>query len=245
MKLALAALFIISTALTPDGAWPAYALLGALALSVTVVSRLGIGFVQRRAAVALPFALAAVTVSFTTPGSPLLTMQMLGWRLALTEAGLVRFASILLRSWLSVQMAVVLAASTPFPDLLQAMRGLGLPQVLVAIAGLAYRYLFVIGDEARRMMRARRARSGLPDAPGGGEGRGVLWRARVAGSMAGSLFVRSIERSERIYDAMVARGYDGEMRSLSSSALRPRDWLAALPFTLALAAIQALARIPW
>ena len=140
---------------------------------------------------------------------------------------------------------MVLTASTPFPDLLRAMRGIGVPQVLVAIAGFAYRYIFVIGDEARRMMRARRARSGVGDAPEGGRGGGVLWRARVTGGMAGSLFVRSLERSERIVDAMVARGYDGEIRSLSSPALRPRDWLAALPFTLALAAIQVLARIPW
>ena len=105
VKLALTGLFIVSAALTPDGAWPAFVLLATLALSVTVVSRLGIGFVQRRAAVALPFALAAVTVSFTTPGRPLFMLRILGARLALTEAGLARFASILLRSWLSVQLA--------------------------------------------------------------------------------------------------------------------------------------------
>lgn len=244
----MAVLFIVCTALTPDGVWPAYVLLAALALGVAVASQLGVGFVYRRSAVALPFALAAVTVIFSTPGQSLLTARVLGWDVALTDAGLIRFVSIVLKSWLSVQMAVVLTASTPFPALLQAMRSLRVPKVLVAVFGFAYRYLFVIGDEALRMLRARAARSGVPDGRNGrGSGRGgsIFWRARVTGGMAGSLFIRSIERSEHIYDAMVARGYDGEVRSLRPPVLQSRDVLVVLPFTLALAAIQMLARLPW
>jgi cobalt/nickel transport system permease protein len=249
-KLVMAVLFIVCTALTPDGAWPAYVLLAALALGVAVASRLGVGFMYRRSAVALPFALAAVTVIFSTPGQSLLTARVLAWDLVLTDAGLIRFVSIVLKSWLSVQMAVVLTASTPFPALLQAMRSLRVPKVLVAVFGFAYRYLFIIGDEALRMMRARAARSGVPDGHAAhprsrGQGGSILWRARVTGGMAGSLFIRSIERSERIYDAMVARGYDGEVRSLRPPALQSRDVLVVLPFALALAAIQMLARLPW
>jgi cobalt/nickel transport system permease protein len=267
VKLALAVLFIVSTALTPDGAWLAYALLTALVLGVVVASRLGVGFVQRRAAVALPFALAAVTVVFSVPGRPLLAARILGRQLALTDAGLIRFASILLKSWLSVQAAVVLTASTQFPALLQAMRSLRVPRVLVTIAGFTYRYLFVIGDEALRLMRARAARSSVPS-PSKGDvlspskdgvlslskggalslskgGANVFWRARVTGGMVGSLFLRSLERSERIYDAMLARGYDGEVRSLRPPLLRSRDVVVALPIILALAAIQVLARLPW
>ena len=147
----------------------------------------------------------------------------------------------MLKSWLSVQMAVVLTAATPFPALLQAMRSLRLPQVLVATFGFTYRYIFVIGDEVLRLMRARTARSGVR----AGRGGSVLWRARVTGGMAGSLFLRSIERSERIYDAMVARGYDGEARSLRPPVLRPWDVLVVLPFVLALVVIQVLAWLSW
>lgn len=248
VKLVGAILFIVAAALTPAGAWLAYLLLAALTMGVIVASRLGMGFVERRAAVALPFALAAVTVVFSTPGQPLLAMHVFGREVAITDDGLVRFVSILLKSWLSVQVAVVLTASTRFPALLQAMRSLGIPQVLVSITGFTYRYIFVIGDEALRLMRARAARSGVPNlskdgAPGRRGGGSIFWRARVTGGMAGSLFLRSIERSERIYDAMVARGYDGEVRSLRSPALRPHDVLVALPFALALIAIQVLARL--
>jgi cobalt/nickel transport system permease protein len=239
-KLVMAVLFIVSAALTPDGAWPAYVLLAALALSAAVASQLGVGFVYRRSAVALPFALAAVTVIFSTPGQSLFTVRVLGWDAALTDAGLTRFVSIVLKSWLSVQIAVVLTGSTPFPALLRAMRSLRVPKVLVAVFGFAYRYLFVIGDEALRMLRARAARSGTTGESRGGS---LLWRARVTGGMAGSLFIRSIERSERIYDAMVARGYDGEVRSLRSPALQSRDVLVVLSFTLMLAAVQMLAHL--
>jgi cobalt/nickel transport system permease protein len=240
VKLVLTVLYVVSAALVPEGVWSAYAMLAVLALFVAVASGLGMGFVQRRAAVALPFALAAVAVVFSTPGRSVLTVPILGRELNATVGGLTRFVSILLKSWLSVQMAVVLTASTPFPDLLQAMRGVGLPKVMVTIAGFAYRYIFVIGDEVLRMMRARAARSGALRGRGGGS---VFWRAQVTGAMAGSLFLRSIERSERIYDAMVARGYDGEVRSLRPPALQSRDLLIALPLALLLVVIPLMARV--
>jgi cobalt/nickel transport system permease protein len=242
VKVALVVLFIISVALTPDGAWRAYGLLTGVALAVGLASQLGPRFVQRRAVVVLPFALAAVTVVFSTPGQRLLAIPLFAWELEVTDSGLVRFASILLKSWLSVQMAVVLTASTPFPDVLRAMRDIGFPKVMVATAGFTYRYIFVIGDEALRMMRARAARSGARGRKGG---RSVLWRARVAGAMVGSLFLRSIERSERIHDAMVARGYDGEVRSLRPPVLRTRDLVSGLAFLVVLVGIQVLARLPY
>ena len=249
VKLVLTAGFIISAALTPDGAWLAYALLAGLVLGVIAASRLGVRFVLQRSLVALPFALAAVTAIFSTSGQALLTVHVFGGELPITDAGLARFVSILLKSWLSVQIAVVLTASTPFPDLLRAMRSLRLPKVLVAVIGFAYRYIFVIADEVARMMRARAARSGVLSLSKGGArsvnkpGGSVFWRARVTGGMAGSLFLRSIERSERIYDAMVARGYDGEVRVLRHPTLQLGDVLVALIFALVLALIQLLARL--
>ena len=144
VKLVTALLFIICVALTPDGAWAAYALMWLLILAIVLASRLGVGCVLRRSLVALPFALAALPVLFSTSGSALLVIPVFSWRLVLSGAGLVRFSSILLRSWLSVQVAVVLTGSTAFPMLLKAMRSLRVPKVLVAIAGFTYRYIFTI-----------------------------------------------------------------------------------------------------
>jgi cobalt/nickel transport system permease protein len=242
VKLVSAIAFIVGIALTPDGAWPAYVLLTALSLSVVVAAGLGVGFVWGRSVVALPFALAAVSVAFATPGRPLFDVAIWRWQVALTDAGLVRFVSIVFKAWLSVQVAIVLTATTAFPALLQAMRGLGIPKVLVGTFGFTYRYLFVIADEALRLMRARSARSGAVAGRGGGT---VLWRARVTGNMAGSLFLRSLSRSERVYDAMVARGYDGEVRLMDAPALRAQDVVMGAALVGLLALVQLLARVAW
>lgn len=218
VKLTLALAFILATALTPIGAWPVYVLLTAICLSVVMLSELGVGFVWRRSALALPFVLAALPMAATAGGTPLWTLTLAGWTASISAEGVARLVSVLLKSWLSVQMAIVLAASTSFPHLLLAMRALRIPRLIVAIFGLMWRYLFVLVDEAMRLLRARAARSGQrpPDRaassaarPGGT----VAWRARVAGGMAGNLLVRSFDRGERIYAAMAARGYDGEVRS--------------------------------
>ena len=243
VKLTLAIAYILVASLTPVGAWPAYGLLFVFSVVVTLASRLGLLLVQRRALVALPFALAAVTVIFSTGGPVLLTLSMGPLRLRATEPGLVRFTSILLKSWLSVQIAVLLAGTTPFSDLMAAMRSLHFPQVLVAIISFMWRYLFVLVDEAMRLRRARDARSAArPGLEGGGR---IPWRAKVAGGMAGNLFIRSYSRSERIYQAMAARGYQGELRSFTSPHLHPRDRTIGLAAMAFLAAVLVAGVLVW
>jgi cobalt/nickel transport system permease protein len=226
VKLVLALAFILTTALTPLGAWAVYILLFAVALSIEILSELGVGYVLKRSSLALPFVLAAFPVIFTMEhGAVLFQFTIGGWTLTAYQAGLERFISIGLKSWLSVQMAIVLSASTPFPDLLVAMRAIHIPRQIVSIFGMMWRYLFVLVDEALRLIRARAARSGQSDQPGLKMGGSLTWRGRVAGGMAGSLMLRGIERSDRIYMAMLARGYDGEVRSLPTPPLNMANWL--------------------
>ncbi len=225
VKLVLAIAYILTISLTPMGAWAAYILLFALLVSAELLSDLPIAYFQRRAILALPFVLAALPLPFTTPGKPLLEFSLGAIVLQVSDAGLVRLISIALKSWLSVQVAILLTVSTPFPDLLQAMRALKVPRLLVAVFGLMWRYLFVLVDEALRLMRARSARSSQHPERNLRSGRSVVWRARVTGGMAGSLFLRAFERSDRIYLAMLARGYDGEVRVKPLPPLRRSQWV--------------------
>ena len=236
--------FILAAALTPDGVWLAFAALAALWLALALLSDLPLGLLLRRGLVALPFAAAAVTVLFTLPGQALLTVQLplTGWQLSISDAGLIRFVTILLKSWLSVLMAILLTATTPFPDLLQAMRGVGIPAVLVGVIAFMYRYIFVLADEVRTLLQAREARSAAGPT-GQRTGGALFWRAKVVGGMVGSLFVRSLARSERVYQAMASRGYAGELRWLDKPRMRPIDlfWLAVM--FLVLLMIQLWARL--
>jgi cobalt/nickel transport system permease protein len=250
VKLVLAVAFILTVSLTPLGAWPVYLLLLSILVSVEILSGLGIWYVQRRASLALPFVLAAFPLLFTTPGAALLNLPLGPWTLTLSAEGALRFTNVALKSWLSVQAAVVLAASTPFPDLLLAMRAVRIPRLLVAMFGLMWRYLFVLADEALRLMRARAARSGLARQsvrqagrlrPGGS----LAWRARVAGGMAGSLFLRALDRSDRIYVAMLSRGYDGEVRAFALPPVPPGARLTLVTGLAALALLWLSGLLVW
>ena len=108
------------------------------------------------------------------------------------------------------------------------MRAVGIPRLLVVMFGLMWRYLFVLEDEALRLMRARAARSGQSGDVSHRSGGSVLWRARVTGGMAGNLFLRAFERSDRIYVAMLSRGYDGEVRLLPLPLMTTATWGALL-----------------
>lgn len=241
VKLLLTLAFILTVALIPTGVWAVYILLFAILFSVELLSDLGPGYVLKRALLAVPFALAALPLVFTTPGDPLVVISLGPWTLSISQAGLERFISIAIKSWISVQAAIVLASSTPFPDLLVAMRAIRIPRLLVAIFGLMWRYLFVLGDEALRLIRARASRSGRLQGAGVKNSGSLIWRARVTGGMAGNLFLRALERSDRIYMAMLSRGYDGDVRSMPLPELRASQWLVLALGLVILASLIALA----
>jgi cobalt/nickel transport system permease protein len=240
VKVVVTLAFILSNVLLPDGAWIAFGLAWLFILALNVLSHLGVGFTLRRSFVALPFALAALTAVFSIPGKPLAEWQLGMWTLIPTDAGLLRFVSIVIRSWLSVQVAILLVAVTRFPDLIHAFEHLRVPSILTTIVAFLYRYLFVLTDEVMRLMRGRQARSAAAD--GRSAGGSIAWRARVAGNMAGQLFLRSYERSDRIYNAMLARGYDGHMRTLNPHTLHAWDWAYAFIALLFLAVTQFIGR---
>jgi cobalt/nickel transport system permease protein len=204
--------FILAIALTPAGSFVAYGILSLFLLLAILLARIELPYIVKRSFIAIPFALAAVTLPFTVPGETLLTLPVLGG-LTVSLEGTIRFASILIKSWISVQAAILLVAITPFQDLLWGLRALHVPATLVTIVSFAYRYLFVLSDEALRLMQARTARSAVVD--GRRAGGPLLWRGKVTGRMVGSLMLRSMERSERIYNAMVARGYQGQIQVLN------------------------------
>ena len=98
VKVLVTLAFIISNALLPDGAWIAFGLAWIFILAANIFSQLGSGFTFRRSFIALPFALAAITVLFSIPGQPVSSFQFLMWNFTITDAGLLRFVSIVIRS---------------------------------------------------------------------------------------------------------------------------------------------------
>ncbi|MFA6147793.1 MAG: cobalt ECF transporter T component CbiQ [bacterium] len=145
------------------------------------------------------------------------------------SAGWFSFASILVKFALTISAALLLIATTSFPGICRGLRRLGLPALFVSQLLFLYRYLFVLLEEAMRVVRARDMRSF------GNRGAGV----RVFVRIVGTLFLRTVERAERIYGAMLARGFRGELPSMRREALRPADAV----FVLATGCFIALCRV--
>lgn len=115
--------------------------------------------------------------------------------------GWVTFLAIILRGVMAVGAVAVVTEGIGFRAICYALRRLGVPKLFTEQLLFLHRYLFVIVEEAEDMSRARLARSG---------GKSGL-RLRVWATLIGTLLIRSIDRAERIYGAMLARGYQGEM----------------------------------
>lgn len=242
LKVVATLAFVVATLLLPDGAWSAYALSWVCLWLATRLAALPYRVVFGRSLIILPFLFTAMTLLINTPGEIVAIWTIGPFTVTVSDAGLIRFASVMVRGWLAVQAAVLLVAVTQFPDLMHALNHLRVPAVLVSIISFMYRYLFVLAEEAQRMLRARQARSArLPGA--GAHGGSVWWRARVAGYMVGQLFSRSLDRSDRVYWAMLARGYQGRMLTMSPHVMKRPDWLAGIVAMLAILLIQLLARL--
>ena len=212
----------MAISLLPVGSYLALGLGWLVVVGLSVLARLGPFRTARRALFALPFVLAALPLVFTRTGDPLGSFALGPLTLTVSGDGLQMFTTIALKSWVSVQAALLLAFTTPFHELVEGLRLLRLPAIMVSIISFMYRYLGVLSAEATRMARARGARSA---SVGGRSGGTLAWRAKVTGSMVGSLFLRSYERSERIYAAMQARGFESRFHHLHRRSLVPAEYV--------------------
>ena len=235
VKVACTILFVLTISLLPFGAFVSYAILLGIVILIVMLSGINLSSVLRRSLIVIPFSLAAITLPLTIGGEALFTIPIFGG-LAVSVEGTIRFFSIVVKAWISVMATIVLIQISTYPELLIGIRGLHLPESLITIFGFMYRYLFVIWDEAGRLNRARNARSAI--IPGQKGGRDLLWRGKVTGRLVGTLLLRSIERSERIYNAMLSRGYQsGGIPRFKPPRLTKRDIFTFLIFLFVLATI--------
>jgi cobalt/nickel transport system permease protein len=134
------------------------------------------------------------------------------------SGGMISFCSILLRYSLSVLAALALLATTGINALGAALQTFGAPRALVNQILLMYRYLHVLMEEVVRTLRAHSLRSPERESV----------RMRTWGSLTGLLLLRTLDRAQRVYQAMLCRGFDGEIRLAQSRSLRLTDGMFLL-----------------
>lgn len=192
-------------------------------LALLSLGRIPAGFLLRKILVAAPVAVAIGMFN------PIFDREPVAWVGSVAIAGgWISFVSILARFVLTVSAALVLVACTGMNRLCAGLERMGLPRVFAVQLLFLYRYLFVVVAEGSRMLRSMDLRSAGLRTMG----------LRVYGSLVGRLLLRSMARADRIYRAMVARGFDGQIRVLRESRLQ---WADAA-FVFGWAAFFAVAR---
>jgi len=157
-------------------------------------------FVGVALALLLAMALGGVSPLFCIKRLLVLSPLVLGVALvnASQPAGRGHWLAVAARSALCLLTVILVSNTTPFSDILRALKSVRVPALLITTIALMHRYLFVLVDESERMGRARASRTFTP-------GQRFHWSAMA--TVVGQLFVRASERAERIYDAMCARGW--------------------------------------
>lgn len=208
-------LFIISIALTPPGSWYVFTVYFVIMATLTLAARLPITYIFRRSLTVMPFVLMiAIFIPFFKSGEIAGSYNIWLWQINVTYSGIQVLLNILVKAWLSILSLIWLTSTTKLTHLLYALERLHFPHILVIILSFMYRYIFVIVDEIMRMKQARDSRN---------FGGRKLLQLRTMGNMIGTLFIRSYERSERVYIAMVARGFNGQVHVLDPLRFKTGD----------------------
>ena len=188
-KLAAALAMIVAATCVPISHGPLLGVVACVIFFAHSLARIPMAYVARRLLFFWPpLCLMALSLPLSQAGRA-------GWLMSI---------SIVCRGTLSFAAALWLVNVMPFDQLLATLLRLRVPDVLLAILALMYRFLFVLWDELDRMRTARKARSFRK--------LGLWEQWRLAAQILGRLLIRALDRAERVHGAMLARGWDGRMR---------------------------------
>lgn len=160
-----------------------------------------------------------VTQVFFYGVTPLLTISFWGLHLVGYEEGLAHGLLIMFRVVAGVSLTLFLSMSTPVNKLLLAASWFRIPKIFLQLTLLVYRYVFVLLEEVTAIREAQKVRLGYRN-----------WRhsMRSVGILGGSLFFRAYDRADRVFEAMLVRGYSGAITINYQRGFSGRDFAVAL-----------------
>jgi cobalt/nickel transport system permease protein len=170
----------------------------ALAACIALMAQVPFSAILKRSLVVLPVAVALALYAPLVKG---------GWTLAY---------AIVARAWLSAIVVVLLVATTRPGDLVAGLRRMGMPAVFGTTLTFLSRFTHVMAGQLSSVRRALESRAPSLRGPR---------LLPVYGSLAGSLVVRGYERGERVYSAMLSRGFTGEIGGTRPLKMHWPDWL--------------------
>ena len=221
VKILALVVFVLAVVATPREAFWPFGVYAMILLGVWRLARIPVAWMLPRMLIEVPFLALAVLLPFAGGGE---RVEAAG--LSLSVTGLHAAWGIAVKGTLGVAASLTVAATTPARELPLALSRLGVPALLTSVLVLMIRYIDVLAAEASRMRMARLSRGDPPR---------TLHQAGATAKGAGTLFLRSYERGERVYLAMLSRGYDGTVPPMllgpgGAAPASTRVWaLAMLP----------------
>ena len=227
-KLVAAIGIVGSVAITPREAIWAFGVYAVIIGGLMFGSRIRPGFLLARLLAVAPFVVFSLFIPFIATGE---TVEI--GPLDLSVEGLWGSWNILAKAVLGASVSILLTATTEINDIIRGLAVLRVPSLFTSITTFMIRYLELIADELGRMRIAMTSRGYDPR---------WISQARPIAASAGSLFVRSYERGERVHAAMLSRGFTGAMPAVKEIVATPQQWLgvAAVMGTTAATATAAL-----
>lgn len=227
VKIAATVGFTVVVVVTPRAELAAFAGYALLLVLVAALARVRPRWLAKRALIEVPFVVFALALPFLGHGERVTWLGM-----SLSVDGLYGAWNIAAKGTLGVLASLLLAATTPVHGLLEGLARLRCPAIMIGIATFMLRYLDVMVEEARRMRIARLSRGYDPR---------FLWQVKAFAVGVGALFLRAFERGERVYLAMISRGYTGRLPAPDRPPTPRGDWLAAATVPTAAAGIALAA----
>lgn len=222
-------LLAISAATAPRGAYAGLFAIVAFVLFVTFARGVSIAALLKKSLVIIPFVLMAFALA------PFMEAPHGGYYAIgparVSREGLAFLLNASARSWTAALCLVSLTESTPFNRILEGLGRLRLPPSLVTTTAFAHRYAFTLAGDVTRMRTAMESRM---------YGERWLWRGGAIGGLIGTLFLRSLDRAERVHQAALCRGFDGSFHGPAQEKTGMADFLF-FSASLALAAMPRLA----
>ena len=168
---------------------------------------------------------------FTNGSHPLWVISLGPISLTAYEEGLQLGILTLLRIMAAVTLGCVLSFSTPMIEIMETLRLCKVPSIIIDLADMMHRYVFIIQETARNMRHAQLSRMG--------DSASWLQQTRDAGKLACYVLIKSLDRSIKIYNAMLSRGYneDSSVAEYFTNPIPRIDWYFGLLVVVLLVAL--------
>lgn len=142
----------------------------------------------------------AIALQTGETADALWSFGIFGVSISIDRGGLMQAVETGLKAFGAVSALYLMTLSTPMGEILNVLRKIHVPDMLIELMHLIYRYIFILLEQNRRQKDAAAARFGYA---------GFRTSLHTFGMELANLFVLSMKKSGVYYDAMEARGYDG------------------------------------